>query len=328
MADDRDATVRVARRGAAMSALVGAGAVAYAFARHRRSADRQPDRWADVLPLSRTAVRFLELDDGTVLRVFERGAGPTVVLLHGWGQNIDAWTYVEELLPRHVHVLAIDLPGHGRSTPMPDGYTTTDVVRTVARTVAHLDLREAVVVGHSFGGIVAQQLAIDYDDIITKHVAGLILVSTTARGALTDARSRVLAKLLSSGPFIEAARADRIGLLVARVAYPSSVSGSCVRLTRDIARDNRPGDRASFDLSALDDLSSRLGAIDVPVRVVTGIKDPATPVRQAATLAELIPLGQLRLLPGTGHLLPMERPDVVCEEIVEMLTAQPTWRKS
>jgi pimeloyl-ACP methyl ester carboxylesterase len=86
-----------------------------------------------------------------------------------------------------------------------------------------------------------------------------------------------------------------------------------------MGRDSSIDRRRGFDLLGLGDLSSELAQIPVPVAVLSGIDDPATPVPEAALLADSVGEGRLRLLPDTAHLLPLERPDAVAQEIVRLL---------
>ena len=101
--------------------------------------------------------------------------------------------------------------------------------------------------------------------------------------------------------------------------FASDVPLATLQLTRDIGSRSPLEARRSFDLFALGDLTGRLADVAVPVTVLSGLEDPATPVREAAALANAIKDSRLRLLPETAHLLPLERPHEIAEEIARLL---------
>jgi 3-oxoadipate enol-lactonase len=283
-----------------------------------RAASARHDPWKNFVRLS-ADVRQVRLDGQTSLRVAMRGSGRPVVCLHGWGHTLDTWTLVAGLLPAGIRLIAVDLRGHGGSSPVPPGGDTALMVDDVGRLLESLDLDDAVVVGHSLGGIVAQALAIERPDLVDERVRSLLLVSTKARGAQLDVRSRLLAWLLTSRTFHRANSSRFIGLVLARHSFASDVPMSVLRLTREISGHGTVTARRHFDLLGLADLSSELPRVKVPTTVLSGVEDPATPVRDAVHLAEVLPMARLRLLSGTGHLLPLERPQAVVEEIVRLI---------
>ncbi|MFE2943162.1 alpha/beta fold hydrolase [Streptomyces sp. NPDC059255] len=87
------------------------------------------------------------------------GEGPPLVLLHGAGRSLADWDAVAPLLLPHHRVLAVDLPGHGRSPGLPAPWSFDGVAEAVGRTVDAYGIRDALPVGHSLGGLLALHLA-------------------------------------------------------------------------------------------------------------------------------------------------------------------------
>jgi len=112
--------------------------------------------------------------DGVRTYYEQAGSGPALVMVHGASQDTLSWKYVIDLFARHYSVYALDLPGHGKSgLPVGGPHTATpDNARTVLQCLDALDIRDAVLMGHSMGGGVVAQAAV----FSPAHVRGLVLV--------------------------------------------------------------------------------------------------------------------------------------------------------
>jgi pimeloyl-ACP methyl ester carboxylesterase len=235
----------------------------------------------------------------------EAAGRPPLVLVHGAGGTHLHWPPQVRRLPGE-RVLALDLPGHGQSLP-PGGRGSaplTDVDAMAAAVLAlvdHLRLERAVVVGHSMGGAVALTLALHHPE----RVAGLGLVGT-------GARLRVMPELLARLAADFAGAVDLIILSVFGPAAPEQLT----RLAR--ARMLMEDPRvllADWQACNAFDVRERLGGIGVPVLVITGTEDRMTPEKYARFLAERLPQADLRLVAGAGHMVMLERPVEVAQEI-------------
>src|SRR5262245_16158087 len=116
----------------------------------------------------------VQLATGTI-RSFEGGSGDPVVLVHGLGGSAANWTEViDGLVPGH-RVIALDLPGHGGSDPLPRGARIDDYADAAAAVIEARTKGPAVVAGHSFGGQVALSLAVRHPRLVR---ALLLVVSS------------------------------------------------------------------------------------------------------------------------------------------------------
>src|SRR5687768_7438671 len=155
--------------GKAGAALLAGAAVLAATALWNNSRARQAER--DHPPRG----RFLEVD-GVRLHYLERGAGPPVVLLHGNVVTAEdyLWSGVLDRVAERHRVVAIDRPGFGYSD-RPKGrlWTPAEQAGLLRRAFTRLGLDRPVVVGHSWGTLVALALALDHPEV----VRGLVLLS-------------------------------------------------------------------------------------------------------------------------------------------------------
>jgi 3-oxoadipate enol-lactonase len=206
--------------------------------------------------------------------------GP-VVLLHPLGGSASFWTPVVGLLEESgwtdSEVISLDLLGHGAAPELRAGATLSAITDQVARTIGgrsgHPDSR-AVIVGISLGGLVAQDLAVRYPDLVdslvlcdtvTTYPPGMRAMWTERAAAARRDGLAALVELTSRTWFSEEFAADPIA----------------VRSLRDLVRTDPEGYARTCEVLAEVDLSPGLAALDVPTLVVCGVDDGAAFIDQA-----------------------------------------------
>lgn len=238
------------------------------------------------------------------MRVLETGvasdAAP-ILLIHGFGGDLNNWLFTQPALAETHRVIAVDLPGHGGSGKEVGAGDLATLAAAVRETLAALGLGPVHLVGHSLGGAVAVQLALDAPGT----VASLTLLAPAGFG--TPINGGFIAG------FIEASRRKQLQPVLEQLfADPGLVSRDMAEevlrfkrldeaeaALRAVAGASFAGDRQRVDLR------DRLGALDrLPVQVIWGEADAILPVPGAGEL----PSGwTLHRLPGTGHMPHMER---------------------
>jgi pimeloyl-ACP methyl ester carboxylesterase len=244
---------------------------------------------------------------------------PPIVLLHGLADDHRLWRHVAPNLAQRHHVVAVDLPGHGGSDPVPEGASIEWFAEVIGGLVRTLGLSEPVLTGLSMGGGIAQFVAVDPPT----PLRGLVLVSTSP--VFPEATRR---------RFIDRAElAEREGMAavvdatVSRWFTPAYAAANAdeVEATRAtvLATDPVSFARASR-ANAARDITDRLADIACPVLFVAGLDDPADPRRAEGIYREHVRDLRVRLLPGVSHLLPVEAPDRFLAEVEAFLDALPT----
>ncbi len=265
--------------------------------------------------------RSLVVDD-VEFHVVEAGRGPRLVLLHGLADDHRLWRHVVPLLAPRFEVAAVDLPGHGRSGPIPEG---ADIGWFAGRVGGLLDQLAAsggaprpVLAGLSMGGGIAQYVALADPG----RLRALVLVSTSPSfpGAT---RRRFLER---------AARAERDGMAAVvdetvprwfTPAFAESHPDEIRATTRTVlATDPVAFSRASR-ANADRDCQARLAELTMPVLFVGGLDDPADPARAAALYRASVPRLRLELLPGVSHLVPVEAPGPLTSILLDHLDRLP-----
>jgi pimeloyl-ACP methyl ester carboxylesterase len=234
-----------------------------------------------------------------------RGGIP-LVLVHGAGENHLAWPASLRRLP-DVGVVAIDLPGHGKSGGA-GRRSVAEYAAFLAQLLDALNVERAAVAGHSMGGAIAQQFGLTYP----ARTAALILIAT-------GARLRVAPQILELAGTDLGAAAD----LISRLQWGPDTPEQMIRLGHQQLLANRP-DVIHGDYLACNafDAIERLGEIRAPTLVIGGGADQLTPPRYASFLAERIPGAQLALIDGAGHMVMLEREEAVARAVERFLRDQ------
>jgi 3-oxoadipate enol-lactonase len=233
---------------------------------------------------------------------------PLLVLGPALGTTMAVWEPQLRALTESWHVLRYDLPGHGSSDPVP-----VESVDDLADEVGALIDGPVAYAGISLGGAIGLTLA------LRGRVSELVVCCSSARfGTVEGWRER--AALVRADGLMPLA-----GLLISRwftAGYRGPGIGRVLEMLPSVAPESYA---ACCEALATFDLAPRLGSVPVPVGVVAGADDPATPVADAELLAREIPDASLTVLPDCSHLANLERPSVVTPAIVEQLE-RTTWR--
>lgn len=228
-----------------------------------------------------------------------------LVLVHGAGGSHLDWPAPLRRL-RETNVYALDLPGHGRSEG--PGRNSIAAYRDfLLAFLEALDLEKVVLVGHSMGGAIALDFALSYP----RRLAGLILVGT-------GARLRVLPAILSGLLSDFEAMVD----LILDYAFGPSATEQLKRLGRQRLLSTPPqvlyGDFTACDAF---DVMERLGELRCPTLVICGTADKLTPSKYSIYLCDHIPGAELVLVEAAGHMVMLEKPEVVVKAISKFITS-------
>jgi len=272
--------------------------------------------------------QMLDLDDGA--RIFVEEVGPEgspqgAIFIHGSVLRTDVWHYQMEGLGGH-RLAFSDLRGHGLSQPKGKAsYSLATLAEDLLETIDRVGLEEAVIVGHSVGGMIAMQLCKARPELLGGKIKGLVLVNTTY-GPVTETLigSGLIARFerITRRPFdvlgAQHARIERLRKLVrpsdaifwgvAFAAFGPESSPKQIDFTYDMLSET-PSE-IIFDLvrSYRDhDMADHLGDVTVPALVIGGTHDRLTLPKASRYLGEHLPKADLHIFERCGHMSMLER---------------------
>lgn len=249
---------------------------------------------------------LVNLGDGLAGRLAS-GPGERVLWIHGYALDSSTWGELWDLLP-DLHHVGVDLPGHGRSLPLPTGQQLPELARRVAMQALRHGVRHVVAL--SVGTVVALQMAIEHPGAFASLVLGSPVPSSTAAAESFWKRYRELANMsrmaghgehlrgrlmlvapsLFSGVRERSALWDRLWAVVGEHPFWDLADASLLRLARKSPT------------------TAQLRAVAVPTLVVAGEKDAPSGRRRAAGLTRALPRCERLDLPGVSRLSLLEAP--------------------
>jgi pimeloyl-ACP methyl ester carboxylesterase len=262
---------------------------------------------------------------GRRIRFVRKGAGPAVVLLHGFASSIYTWKEVLPILARDHDVVALDLPGFGQSDCPPD-LSFDEYPAVVLRLLDRLGLARVTLVGNSMGGGVAAVVAAQSPDRVERLVlidaAGFNLQENKRPWPIRIVGSPPVATVLDRMPLrrllveaslrqvffddslVTAERIDEYLVPILRPATPQAIRSLLA------SRSLRP-----------DAVQRLLPRVTVPVLVLWGREDEWIPVADADRFALALPQARVVILDRCGHMPQEEQPAEVARLILEQTGA-------
>ena len=234
------------------------------------------------------------------------GSGPTVLMLHGiGGGHLSFAPQVETLASGGYRAVAWDMPGYGRSAPI-EPYTFKGLAERCITLIESLRCGHVVLVGHSMGGMVAQEVVARRPDLVSR----LVLCGTSAAFGKPDGdwqRNFIGERTapLDAGKTMSDLAAMLVPQMVGPAALPEGVklAQHCMGLV------NPSTYRRALEALLTFDRRADLARIHVPTLLIAGENDRTAPPAVMKTMAQAIVHSTYLELPGIGHLQPLEAPD-------------------
>jgi magnesium chelatase accessory protein len=270
---------------------------------------------------NRHASHFVEAA-GLRWHVQRMGEGPALLLIHGTGAATHSWRGLLPLLAQRFSVVAPDLPGHGfTQSPPPHRLSLPGMATDLAALLRKLDVRPEIVVGHSAGAAILARMCLD------GRIAPRLLVAINGAfmpfGGIANHLFSPLAKLLVLNPLVprafawQASNAGAVERLLANTG--STIDQQGIALYRKLTRDPLHV-AAALRMMAnwkLEPLLRDLPRLATPLLLITATDDQSISPDVARQVGEILPHATIERVPGLGHLVHEEQPQLVAQLIMK-----------
>jgi pimeloyl-ACP methyl ester carboxylesterase len=237
------------------------------------------------------------------------GEGFPFLILHGWGGSSNSWVNVQKILANQGYqVIALDLPGFGK-TPSPETpWGVNDYTNFVLKFVDKLDFKKIILLGHSFGG----RMAIKFSRYYPEKVESLILCASAGVKIPATFLQKVIYVLARTGNFLFSPKLLRRFKDVARNFFYTIIRQRDYKRAKGTMRE-------TFKKIVTDDLVLDLPEIKARTLIVWGERDKAVPTEAAYLIKEKVPNSILEFIPGVTHTPNLEAPEKLSAVILNFL---------
>lgn len=242
------------------------------------------------------------------LHFIDESDGPTVLLLHPIGLDATFWGPVSDALKGMFRVVSIDLAGHGQSPPAPAGHGLADYADDVARMLERLG-PPVTVVGLSFGGMIAQVLALRHPVLVER----LVLCGCPCT---FDASLRPV--IAARGTAAEQAGMEAVAEpTLARWFTPAYLAaGGAEEVRQRLLSDDVAGWATGWRAIAAHDTTDALASVRAPALCIAGELDQSVPPTAVSALSARLPGSHYEVIPGGSHMMHIENAEAFVQALL------------
>ncbi len=238
------------------------------------------------------------------------GKGPALLLITGFGSNLSSWAFQVRAFGRHFRVIRFDNRGIGKSDKPQGPYSIQAMAEDAIGLLDHLGIEKAHIVGHSMGGAIAQEVAINHPE----RVSRLVLCATFAR---RDELHRVDSDSRDSGGSAVEVLRDIVPLAFNRRILKRLIVFFSKVIPLHVSDTGIEGQR---DATYAHDAMTRLRLIQAPTLVMVGTGDRLIRPSSSEIIAKRIPNARLLTVEGGSHVLNIERRREFNSAVLSFLT--------
>ncbi len=261
-----------------------------------------------------TSIRINEIN----LAYTDVGAGPPIVLIHGYPFNRSLWTEQTEALRSKYRVVAPDLRGFGESDSSVGPVRMNQMAEDVAALMDHLEIERAVIGGLSMGGYVALAFA----RMIPARVKALVLADTRAQADTEEGKQT---RWHQAEKAVAEGMAGIADAMLPKLLTPETVSKrpELVKRVRDMMLKTKPEGAAGalLGMAQRDDQTEFIAGILVPTLILVGREDAITPVADSEKMQSLIEGSRLVVIENAGHVSNLEQTEQFNDALLGFLSS-------
>ncbi|WP_026524373.1 MULTISPECIES: alpha/beta fold hydrolase [unclassified Butyrivibrio] len=235
--------------------------------------------------------------NGLKINYRDEGQGPLLVMLHGWGSNVDLFDGVIKFAAKKYHVVGMDMPGFGKSDEPSEPWEVADFVDFVIAFVKKLypDEKEVIFLGHSMGGrVIIKMIGTKSEDELGFKIPKVILTDSAGIKPIPSGKQSSKTKRYKFYKSI------LVNTGIAK-AFPNTLESLQKKFGSADYAAASPVMRASLVKVVNEDLQEYMPSLKMPVLLIWGDQDTATPLSDGQQMEKLMPEAGLAVIQGAGH---------------------------
>lgn len=236
------------------------------------------------------------------------GCGDPVLLLHGWGGNLEHFSWLQKLLKNQFTIYTVDLPGFGLSSPPKKIWGSTEYANLIATFINSTKIVSPILIGHSFGGKIIIKL-------VTSNLIKAKKIVLISSAGVRLKKSFKINLMIYSFKFLK----NLVQLPIIKNIFGSKFELYRKKFGSNDYRNANGIMRAILVNSINEDLTALLPHIEAPTLLLWGDMDPSTPIRAGHIMKQLIPRSELKIFPGSGHFPFLDNYEKVIIELKKFL---------
>lgn len=246
------------------------------------------------------------------------GSGRPLLLIAGLGSDSSSWSGVVKELSAHFKTVVFDNRGSGRSGLMHGERTIGKMAQDVIKLMDYLKIKKANMLGHSMGGYIAQELAINYPDRVDKLVLGSTAPVSSRRNNILF--KKIYDQLKREGPSRGWFKNWIAWLFSPRLIADSSFIDMFINSSLEyLYLPKAKGFKSQIEAIALFDARDKINTIKAKTLILEGKYDVLITPREAVRLAKGIPKSRFKLLSGVAHCMHIENPKLFISTVLGFL---------
>ncbi len=258
-----------------------------------------------------TKMPYVELNDSRIFYEYLKKKDIPLVFIHGWAGDHTKWSKQLDFFSNKFSTLIYDLEGHGYSSSA-KGYSIKHYSESLFHLLEKLTISKIVLIGHSMGGMIAQQFAIDFPNLIDK----LVLISTSSK-IITSFRKRLAVLLMRF--LLRISFNKSLKILVSYTQNPNRTPEELEKLIDHVKKISRKVVQKTFREMTIYNASQKLITFDKPSLIIVGRYDPIISLQMVQNLQKNLPRGLLTIIESGYHEIMLENADEVNQLILDFI---------
>lgn len=246
---------------------------------------------------------FTKIGDLTI-EFLQKGKGKDILLLHGWGGNLESLSALQSELSKRNRVTNISLPGFGKSKAPERPWSLRDYALFLEEIVLKLKLKRPTLVGHSFGGKISLKFALEFPELISE----IILLSPSGIKPKNSLKKTIFGTGAKIFGFLTSVLPGKIRVKVRKGFYKYAVRETDYLKAGSLSE--------TFKKIVDEHLDDNLKYISIPTRIFWAEKDTYVPLWMGKRMHSLIPNSRFEIVENETHGFPIKNPKLVARLIL------------